>query len=304
MRLFVFFISLAIVAAIIFTGGLTRVLVILGLLFVLLIAQKVREIIDDNKSESTKISQYSSKNTSKYKSKQTITSTNTTSYAVSLDKTIVYEVAEKLIQNKLVSFKKEDLDEEWKSKKNYDTEHINYLKEHGYDRCLTSESIRVYLGGPAWEIIHCFPCNSGGYCVLYLLYDGFDTEKVNFYFYKDDKIENYDKCPEPSLSDYFANADKLPSEVFNYFSQIITEKNYIYNFIGNKLEVSLHIPLEFHYGGEYNLPAPFKKYFEAKRYRDSEWGEYEHPMVRYVWNGEEFVRDPEYKPEEDLSLFE
>lgn len=220
---------------------------------------------------------------------------------------IVYKVVEKLIDKQLVYLKKEDLDEECEKKKNYDTETINYLKEHGYDRCLTSESIRIYLGGPAWEIVHCFPCKSGGYCVLYLLYDGFDTERVNFYHYKDDKIENYDKCPEPSLCDYFANADKFPSDVFNYFSQIITEKKYIYNFIGNKLEVSIPIPTyEYHYErGEYDVPAPLKKYYDAKRCRDSKWGEYEHPMVPYIWNGEVFVLDPDYKPyKEDLSLFE
>lgn len=230
---------------------------------------------------------------------------STTANTPQIDSNIAYEVVETLIDKQFVTLVTEsDLKEAWEHRNNYDSEDIEYLKEHGWERCLTPESIRIYLMGPACEVFHCFACNSGGYCVLELLYDGFDTEKVNFYFYKDDQIENYDKCPEPSLSDYFANADKLPSEVFNYFSQIITEKNYIYNFIGNKLEVSLHIPLEFHYGGEYNLPAPFKKYFEAKRYRDSEWGEYEHPMVPYIWNGEEFVRAPEYKPEEDLSLFE
>ncbi|MBO7568408.1 MAG: hypothetical protein J6T60_15080 [Bacteroidales bacterium] len=310
MRLFVFFISLAIVAAIIFTGGLTRILVILGLLFVLLITHKVREIIEDSKSESTKTSKYSSNNTSKYTSTSTKpststnTSTSTDSSISPLDKTIAYEVVETLIDKQFVTLVTEsDLKEAWEHRNNYDSEDIEYLKEHGWERCLTPESIRIYLMGPACEVFHCFACNSGGYCVLELLYDGFDPESVNFYFYKDGQIEKQDNySPKPSISDIYANADKFPSEVVDYLSDMFARTATI-DFRHNKLFYSWSAFAYDWDTKQFIIPKSLQKFYNAKK--DAEGKVHNLPSVEYIWNGEEFVRDPENKPyEEDLSLFE
>ena len=321
------FAGLGIVFTRIFVDGLTRWLIILGIIFAVFIALKTIEICEDDKDDklprgSTRkstgknTSKYSSNNASKYTGKDTgkdtslntgtstNTSTSTDSSISPLDKTIAYEVVETLIDKQFVTLVTEsDLKEAWEHRNNYDSEDIEYLKEHGWERCLTPESIRIYLMGPACEVFHCFACNSGGYCVLELLYDGFDPESVNFYFYKDGQIEKQDNySPKPSISDIYANADKFPSEVVDYISDMFARTATI-DFRHNKLFYSWSAFAYDWDTKQFIIPKSLQKFYNAKK--DSEGKVHNLPSVEYIWNGEEFVRDPENKPyEEDLSLFE
>ena len=175
-RLIMVFAGLGIVFTRIFVDGLTRWLIILGIIFAVFIALKTIEICEDDKDdklprgiprESTvkSTSKYSSNNASKYTGKDTgkdtslntgtstNTSTSTDSSISPLDKTIAYEVVETLIDKQFVTLVTEsDLKEAWEHRNNYDSEDIEYLKEHGWERCLTPESIRIYLIGPACEV--------------------------------------------------------------------------------------------------------------------------------------------------------
>ena len=223
-------------------------------------------------------------------------STNTDTKSNALDTNTTYKVIEKLIEEKLIYFKKEDLDEAWAKK--HDPE---YLKI--YPKLQDPKFIIFYCGRECSEF-YCLPRNTGGYCVIEQIGEiasyPFD---FRFYNYKNGQVERDYNYPKPSLKDFYANAEKFPSDAFNLFSAHIADNKYQMYYDDNILKVHF-IAFYYEYGhGDYGyvVPASLKKFFEAKQY----CGPYKLPSVNYIWNGEEFVRDPDNKPyEEDLTLFE
>lgn len=214
--------------------------------------------------------------------------------SITLDANTTYKVLEKLIEEKLIYLKKDALDEAWAKK--HDPE---YLKI--YPKLQDPGFIEIPSGREATEF-YCLPRNTGGYYVIELIYElGSPPFDFAFFNYKDGKVERDYNYPKPTLKDFYANADKFPSEAYNLFSEHIADNKYQMCYIDNKLIV--HFIAFYYEYPRYVVPASLQKFFEAKQYR-MYYG-YILPSVNYIWNGEEFVRDPDNKPyEEDLTLFE
>jgi len=229
---------------------------------------------------------------------------STTANTPQIDSNIAYKVVEKLIEKKLINFDKKELDKAWADK--HDPKEIEWFPEYKDPGYLNMYFSREYTH------IYCLPYNRGGYYIIKLSGEsGCDPDEYRFFNYKDGKIERDNNYPKPTLKDFYANADKFPSEAINFFSSLIAEHSYYMDYVKNKLIVHF-IPFEYEYRQKIRghvVPASLRKFFYAKQEANNQYankkGPYKLPKVIYIWNGEEFVRDPENKPyEEDLSLFE
>ena len=192
---------------------------------------------------------------------------------------IAYEVVEKMVDNKLVPFKKDAL--ECIGQK-YIAENINRISVHPGDGSM-------YL--------HCFPMNGGGYYVPVVWNEVCDCPvayRYEYYTYKDGNLTKAKSLiPKPTINDFYANADQLPANVSAILKQRIADNTYYYFAKDSAICVSFE---GIEWDGEYVVPEPLKKFFDSKRNN--------FPHINYIWDGGKFIRDPEDKPyEEDLSLF-
>ena len=223
-------------------------------------------------------------------------STNTDTKSNALDTNTIYKVLEKLIEEKLIYFNKEDLDEAWAKK--HDPEYLKIFTQ------LQDPGFIFFPVGRECTEFYCLPRNTGGYYVIEQTYElGSAPFDFCFFNYKGGQAERNYNYPKPTLKDFYANADKFPSEAFNLFSAHIADSKYEMYYYDNKLKVYFRA-FYYEYGQGYVVPTSLQKFFEDKQYKEYR-GPYKLPSVNYIWNGEEFVRDPDNKPyEEDLTLFE
>lgn len=146
--------------------------------------------------------------------------------------------------------------------------------------------------------LRCYPMKSGGYYVLLIWDEVCDCPgayRYEYFNYKDGSLTKAKSLlPKPSITDFYANSDKFPKDIFNILKTRTSECNYCtFDRNGEKLTANFEI---YEWDGEYVVPKPLNPYFEKKG-DDS-------PKILYIWDGEKFVRDPENQPyEEDLSLF-
>ena len=146
--------------------------------------------------------------------------------------------------------------------------------------------------------LHCYPYKNGGYYVLVIFDEVCDCPgayRYEFFDYKDGNLTKAKSLlPKPTINDFYANADKFPKDIFNILKPRATGNVFhYYDYDSHKLTASFE---GFEWDGGYDVPAPLKKYYEAK--------EASFPSITYIWDGEKFIRDPECEPyEEDLSLF-
>ena len=146
--------------------------------------------------------------------------------------------------------------------------------------------------------LRCYPMKSGGYYVLLIWDEVCDCPgayRYEYFNYKDGSLTKAKSLlPKPSITDFYANSDKFPKDIFNILKTRTSECNYCtFDRNGEKLAANFEI---YEWDGEYVVPKPLNPYFEKKG-DDS-------PKILYIWDGEKFVRDPENQPyEEDLSLF-
>lgn len=193
---------------------------------------------------------------------------------------IAYEVVEKMVEKEFAGFEKNAL------------EHIEQK-----DIVENLNRIRVYPGDGSMSL-HCYPMNGGGYYVP-VVWDDFCDCPVNFHYgdytYKDGNLtKTKSLIPKPSINDFYTNADQIPANVSAILKQRIADHSYYYFTKDSAIMVTFE---GFDWDGEYDVPAPLKKYYEKKRSN--------FPGINYIWNGEKFIRDPEDNLyEEDLSLFE
>ena len=146
--------------------------------------------------------------------------------------------------------------------------------------------------------LRCYPMKSGGYYVLLIWDEVCDCPgayRYEYFNYKDGSLTKAKSLlPKPSITDFYANSDQFPKDIFNILKTRTSECNYCtFDRNGEKLAANFEI---YEWDGEYVVPKPLNPYFEKKG-DDS-------PKILYIWDGEKFVRDPENQPyEEDLSLF-
>ena len=112
-----------------------------------------------------------------------------------------------------------------------------------------------------------------------------------------------DATPNPSLSDFYANYKDFPKDALKYLENIYN-RDFSYNFNDDTLKVSFSLYEQFGEEDEDGvlflnevLPRPFAG-FEMKK-------DPKVPSVAYVWNGDDYVISPNYKPyNEDIQYFE
>ena len=112
-----------------------------------------------------------------------------------------------------------------------------------------------------------------------------------------------DATPKPSLSDFYANYKDFPKDALKYLENIYN-RDFSYDFNDDTLKVSFSLYEQFYEVDEFEddvlievLPRPFAG-FEMKK-------DPKVPSVAYVWNGDDYVISPNYKPyNEDIQYFE
>ena len=112
-----------------------------------------------------------------------------------------------------------------------------------------------------------------------------------------------DATPNPTLSDFYANYKDFPKDALKYLENIYN-RDFSYDFNDDTLKVSFSLYEQFYEVDEFEddvlievLPRPFAG-FEMKK-------DPKVPSVAYVWNGDDYVISPNYKPyNEDLQYFE
>ena len=153
-------------------------------------------------------------------------------------------------------------------------------------------------GGDAMSFhdLDCFGIRGGGFLVNFYC-DGYMVPLTETFVYQDGKLTEthlYKYIPQPSINQFYANADKFPKPVYDFFVNKI-ESGLTLHVDEGKLVGKIDVWQEGSEG--YELPAVIKG-LEKKT------DEYIVPQIKYIWNGERFVIDPDYKPlTEDLKYF-
>jgi hypothetical protein len=146
--------------------------------------------------------------------------------------------------------------------------------------------------------LNCFPKGDGEYLVLFEIVMPEDgdcvTTEYTFFTYKNGVIaETKNFLPKPKITDFYANSDQFPKEAVEALNEIINI-DYDYCRVCYYADNALHIGF---YPFTDEMPAPLRK-FENKEAP-------QFPIIRYLWDGEKFVRDPNDKPfVEDLKYFD
>ena len=163
-----------------------------------------------------------------------------------------------------------------------------------WDCDLSSEHIFVQSTLAQYSL-DCFPKGNDGYLVLFAIVipDGYGvTEEYNFFTYKNGVIaKTKDFLPKPQITDFYANSNQFPKDAVEALNEMINDDySRLCYYSDNAFNIG------FPYDSD-NLPTPLRKF---KRKEEPQF-----PTIRYLWDGEKFVRDPKDKPlEEDLKYFD
>ena len=141
-----------------------------------------------------------------------------------------------------------------------------------------------------------YPKKDGGYVVITVETnaggDAYEpTYEFHFYDCKDGKISDNTTLLKPTANDFYANFADFPKATAEAINEAISEHPR-YNVVDSKkVEVTFspwYLEGDDPYDAELVLPKPLKGF-------DNKKGEI-FPKITYIWDGEQFVRDPEYKP--------
>jgi len=196
-------------------------------------------------------------------------------------KPIVIEVAEKLAEKDLAGFSMNDL----KKLEECKPEHIFNFRP--------------------WDMgidVHCFPYKDDGCAVVVILdlvcdYCGMASSKeYKLFSYKDGTITKINNLlPKPGIDDFYANAADFPKDTYNDLKKAIASTVWYSVTEDGKLLAKAEV---VKWDGEDRILA--KSLIPLVDNNES----WTYPSAYYIWDGEKFVRDPEFKPlEQDLKVF-
>lgn len=151
-----------------------------------------------------------------------------------------------------------------------------------------SEILKYWNGDKIEEPIGMtsLPIKTGGHYILFCtsVYD--ENSKNYTLLYKDGNITEIPKSqlyPQPTINDFYANADQFPKEIYDLLvKEIETHLDYLYNENNNWLNV-----MWLGNRDEEILPEPLQKLKKDG---------FQFPLLLYSWDGEHFVIDPDNKP--------
>jgi len=140
----------------------------------------------------------------------------------------------------------------------------------------------------------CFPLKNGGYYVLF---------QNQTFTYKDGKlVKGPNFLPKPSIDDFFADADKFPKDARDAIQKKVeTASSAYYELDTEQLLMYVRIR-SYDKEGNVSFPKALEKLIALDTYDDVPY-DMRYPNVRYIWNGEQFVRDPENKPLEGFAKY-
>ena len=140
----------------------------------------------------------------------------------------------------------------------------------------------------------CFPLKNGGYYVL------FQNETFT---YKDGKlVKGPNFLPKPSIDDFFADADKFPKDAHDAIQKKVETASSAY-YDKDAEQLLVYVGIRNHdKEGNVSFPKALEKLI-ALDTDDNVPYDMKYPNVRYIWNGEQFVRDPENKPLEGFAKY-
>ena len=150
-----------------------------------------------------------------------------------------------------------------------------------------------------------FPKKSGGYDIIVVATnaggDAYEpTYEYSRFAYSNGQLTRADKIINLSINDFYSNADQFPEAGADGIKDAI-ENSPCYSDID---ETSLSVTFfPWNFEGDDPEEAEFVLPAVLSGFENKEGDKF--PKIKFVWDGETFVRDPESKPiEEDLKYFE
>ncbi len=156
------------------------------------------------------------------------------------------------------------------------------------------EHLELHIFDEYAYFFDCFPLKNGGYYVLF---------QNQTFTYKDGKlVKGPNFLPKPSIDDFFADADKFPKDARDAIQKKVeTASSAYYDKDAEQLLVYVGIR-SYDKEGNVSFPKALEKLIALDTYDDVPY-DMKYPNVRYIWNGEQFVRAPENKPLEGFAKY-
>lgn len=156
------------------------------------------------------------------------------------------------------------------------------------------EHLELHIFDEYAYFFDCFPLKNGGYYVL------FQNETFT---YKDGKLEKGPSfLPKPSIDDFFADADKFPKDARDAIQKKVETASSAY-YEPDTEQLLMYVRIRsYDKEGNVSFPKALEKLIALDTYDDVPY-DMRYPNVRYIWNGEQFVRDPENKPLEGFAKY-
>ncbi len=156
------------------------------------------------------------------------------------------------------------------------------------------EHLELHIFDEYAYFFDCFPLKNGGYYVLF---------QNQTFTYKDGKlVKGPNFLPKPSIDDFFADADKFPKDARDAIQKKVETASSAY-YDKDAEQLLVYVGIRNHdKEGNVSFPKALEKLIALDTYDDVPY-DMKYPNVRYIWNGEQFVRAPENKPLEGFAKY-